>query len=183
MQIFWFIPVILKNIMKCKLDISQHTHRDKATLIRYNERQITDDVNRCRTSSLFLSSNLEDFNVSASTVSMILVFKDKRAACITGCSAYAGAGFLVSHRIFLDNVDLWNNKRPFTLHRKLLTARARSLQSRYYLERNATNNVNFVHAQVASPVLRERSCIIRYALHAILQLLASLSRTRLKYNF
>lgn len=111
---------------------------------------------------------------------MILVFEDKRAACITGCSAYAGTGFLVFHRIFLDNVDLWNNKRPFTLHCKLLTARAQ-LASRYYLEGNTTNNVNFVHTQVTSPVLRERSCIIRYALHAILQLLASLSRARLKY--
>lgn len=75
---------------------------------------ITENVYGCWASSLFLGLNFEDFYVPSGTGSMILIFEDKGTACITGCSAYAGAGFFVCRRIFLDSVDLWSNKRSFT---------------------------------------------------------------------
>jgi len=74
----------------------------------YNDitEMITKNVNRCWTSSLFLGLNFEDFDISSGTGSVILVFENKCAACITGCSTYAGIGFLGFRRIFLDSIDL-----------------------------------------------------------------------------
>lgn len=57
---------------------------------------------------------------------------------------------------------------------------SRSLQSRCYLK-IITNDVYFVHAQVTLSVCHEWSCVVRHAFHAVLQLLASLSWTRLKW--
>lgn len=70
------------------------------------KRSYTQDIDRRWTSSFSLGMNLENFDISTGTISVILIFENKRAARVTWRSTYAGADLLVFCRIFLNDIDL-----------------------------------------------------------------------------
>jgi len=86
---------------------------------------ITKNVNRCWASSLFLGLNFEDFDISSGTGSVILVFEDKCAACITGCSTYAGIGFLVFREALRDD-DREGEADKYDINRQRINKFARA---------------------------------------------------------